>query len=293
MKANKMFAAALLLGAIAITSCNPEKQPPVVIPPVQSGDEVPEITKPEDGYVTIAINIPEGTECNGIAFKGTLNGADWSGADTYVGLESATVSADEAILFTPIEDSKTWYAATFKLGEAGLEGKICLVYTNDGSWQGQAINWTVDDSNTSVAYETPDGGNIKITGTNGLLYVTIGGWQSSECVSAVDYNITVFVPAFCDEEFAIELVGSFEDWGSAPVALTKVAEGKYTATISASPNAEVKVRGEGGWDKEIKGLSEETGTYEGIANVVLTEETDVIIDYSDANVYAWNVCIEG
>lgn len=292
MKTNKFMAAALFVGALAMVSCNPDEKKPVVIPTPTPAEDVPEIAKPEDGYVTIAINIPEGTECNGIAFKGTLDNTTWSGADTYVGLEAADVPAADAILFAPIDGYKGWFSATYKLGEVGLRGKICLVYSNDGSWQGQAINWTIDDTNTSVAYSKSDDGNIQIDGTNGVLYVKIGGWQSSECVAAVDYHITVLAPAFCGEEFAIELVGSFEDWGKAPVALVAAGEGKFTATIQANANAEVKVRGEGGWDKEIQHLNSETGEWGGIANFVLTDDTDVIMDYSDAAAYRWNVCAE-
>ncbi len=292
MKANKLMIAALAMGAFVLAACdnNPDKPTPVIPTPIT--DEVPEVSKPDEGYVTIVLQIPEGTECNGIYLKGNLGGDDWSGENTYVGLDAANVSAAEAVKFEAIEGSKKWFKATFKLGEGGLQGKICQKFENDGSWQGQAVNVSVDETNTTVtlAEISGEGQFVIEAGTPaGVLYLTIGGWQNSECQEPVDYQVTVLTPAFCDEEFDIELVGSFEGWGSAPVALTKAEAGKYTATITANANAEVKVRGVGGWDKEVQELKED-GTWGGASNVVLTDNTTVTMDYTDAAKYRWNVC---
>ena len=145
MKANKLMIAALAMGAFVLAACdnNPDKPTPVIQTPIT--DEVPEVSKPDEGYVTIVLQIPEGTECNGIYLKGNLGGDDWSGENTYVGLDAANVSAAEAVKFEAIEGSKKWFKATFKLGEGGLQGKICQKFENDGSWQGQAVNVTVDE----------------------------------------------------------------------------------------------------------------------------------------------------
>ncbi len=297
MKTNKFFAGLMMVAALAMVSCEEKKNNEIIIPGGGGGGEevaaIPELDAPEEGYVTVVINIPAGSECNGICFKGTLNGTDWSGADTYIGLDNAAVSADEAIKFAPVEGFENWYAATYKMGEVGLRGKICLVYSGDASWEGQAVDWEIDETNSTVLHSISDDGNIQIDGTNGLLYVAIGGWQKSECVEVVlvDYNITVLTPEFC-EPFDIELVGSFEGWGTAPVALTKVEEGKYTATIKAAAKEQVKVRGVGGWDKEIHTLNAETGEWGGAPNFELTEETTVTMDYSDAAQYRWNICAE-
>ena len=122
----------------------------------------------------------------------------------------------------------------------------------------------------------------------------IGGWQGSECATPEEYNITVIVPAFCDDEFPIELIGSFCGWADdKTVALNKVEGNKYAATITATENAEWKVRGVGGWDKEIQGLIEEgedAGQWTGVANNVLGKDLNVTVDYSNPDKYRWNVC---
>ena len=305
MKLNKLMFAALAVGAMALASCNKQPVNPPIIPPTPSTDEAPEVEKPADGNVTIVINIPAGSECNGIAVKGTTDGQNWVGENQYLAADGSIADAAGCAKFQKVEGN--WYKVTIKLG-AGyaaknakdedvtnyLAGKICLIYKNDNAWQGQAINWDILDD-TNIACSLSGDGNLQINGTQGVCYLKIGGWQSSECAVLSDYKITVLTPKFCDGEFDIELVGSFEGWGSAPVALKKEADLKYTATIKAAPNAELKVRGVGGWDKEVQGYVDDTkseayDTWIGVPNVVLGEETNVTIDYSDPAKYRWNVC---
>lgn len=311
MKMNKMMFAAMAFAAVAMVGCGKKNNDPITPTPTPTpGDdpqeevEIPEVDAPAAGFVTFVINIPEGTECNGIAFKGTLDGTNWTGANQYLG-ENGPADKASCIKFEAIADTKTWYKATYKLaaeawGDATLmAGKLCLIYTDDGNWEGQAVNWSVNDEYTTADNGQSSDGNIEVYGT-GLIYVNVGGWQKSECLVPEDYKITVIVPAFCDGEFDIELVGSFEGWGAAPVALTKVEGTKYTATIKANANAEWKVRGVGGWDKEIQVWrteddpatteEDETDTWGGCKNNVLGNDKDVTVDYSDAEKYRWNVC---
>jgi hypothetical protein len=213
MKLNKLMFAAVAFGALTFVACNKQGDTPVgPVGPVGPGGgddpepevEIPEVAAPGAGKATIVIQIPEGTECNGIAFKGTLDGAAWSGENTYVGEGTAAAGPDACIKFEKIADTKVWYKATYTLGEAGLKGKICLIYTNDGSWQGQAVNWEIIDDYTTADNGQSNDGNLEIYG-EGLVYVKIGGWQNSECLVPEDYKITVIVPEFCDGEFDIEL----------------------------------------------------------------------------------------
>lgn len=305
MKFNKMMFAALAFSAMALVACKKGNDDPVV-PPTPDPDttqvdppaeeEIPEVTPPAAGNVTFVIQIPENSECNGVAFKGTLDGAAWTGANQYLG-ENGPASADDCIKFEAIDGSKKWFKATYKLGAEAwgddailLAGKICLIYTDDGSWQGQAVNWEYNEEYTTADVSTSGDGNIQVHGS-GLVYVKVGGWQTSECVAPSDYKITVLVPAFCDGEFDIELIGSFCGWSDdATVALVKVEGQKYQATINATPNAEWKVRGKGGWDKEIQGYVEAEDKWVGVANNVLGEDKEVTMDYSDAEKYRWNVC---
>lgn len=297
----------MAVATIAMVGCknngdnNPVPPTPGDSTQVDPGQDVdfPEIDAPEAGYVTFVINIPKNSECNGIAFKGTMDGTSWTGADQYLGLEGPA-DVDRCIRFEEIEDYDNWYMATYKLGDEAwgegtlLAGKICLIYTNDGSWEGQFVNWTVNDDYTTADNGRSGDGNIEIYG-EGLVYVTIGGWQGSECATPQDYNITVIVPEFCDEPFDIELIGSFCGWADdKTVALVAGANNTYTATITATENAEWKVRGVGGWDKEIQiyDAESEGEPWKGVPNNVLGKDLNVTVDYSNAEVYRWNVCAD-
>ncbi len=255
MKTNKFFAGLLMVAAFAMVGCEEKKNNEIIIGGGGTDSTevatIPELDAPADGQVTIVINIPAGSECNGIRFKGSMNGADWSGADTYVGLESAAVSADEAVKFEPVPEFENWYAATFNLGEPNaetgvcLQGKVCLVYTNDGSWEGQASDWTVDDVNTSAPYNKAD--NLEIKGT-GLVYITIGGWQKSECVVVEPEDYTVSVTLAEGATGIPCIIGDAVGGWSDHIQMAE-ANGVYTHSFTAKPGDQFKITF-GGWDAQ-------------------------------------------
>ncbi len=177
MKANKLMLAAMLIAGLTMafnTSCKKKDKDPVVIPedtskvdpePEPEPVAIPEVAAPEEGFVTMVINIPAGVECNGIAFKGTMDGAAWTGADQYIGLEGPA-APDACVKFEKIND--TWFKATFKVGETPwgeniyLAGKICLIYSNDGSWEGQAVDWDYNEDYSTVEHSISGDGNIQV-----------------------------------------------------------------------------------------------------------------------------------
>ncbi len=312
----KLFFAVMAIATMAFVGCNKGGNDPI-IPPTPGGDttdvpveeDIPEVVAPAAGYVTIVINIPANSECNGIAFKGTLDGAAWTGANEYLG-ENGPAAVAECIKFEPIQNFDNWFKATYKLGAAAwgesdthpatyMAGKLCLIYTDDGSWQGQAVDWAVNDEYTTVDNGQSNDGNIEVYGS-GLLYVKVGGWQSSECKVPEAYNLTVIVPAFCQEEFPLEVIGSFCGWDdSKTVALEKVEGTTFKATIMANENAEWKIRHVGSWaDGEVQIFvpadpeNDTPATWKGVDNNKLGTEKNVTVDYSDAEKYRWNVCGE-
>ena len=299
MKFNKMMFAALAFSALAIVSCKQKPDDPVgPVGPGGGGDDpqptlnIPEVAAPADGYVTIVINIPANSECNGIAFKGTRDNSSWSGKDTYVGETAVDAPAASCIKFAPVPNAANWYQATYKLGEGyGLEGKVCLIFSGDKDWNGQAVDVEIIEDYTTAEYEMS--GNLKIT-KGGLLYMKVGSWLSSECATLETYNLTFLVPAFCDGEFDMEVVGSFEKegWGTSPVACAKAADGKYTASVQAGPKTILKIRGKGGWDKEIQKYVAAEDKWEGCDNVELGTEKNVSVDYTDAEKFRWSHCAQ-
>ncbi len=266
------------------------------VKPEEPGEgSIPDLDKPADGMVRFAIHIPAGSECNGIAFKGTFDGSAWSGENTYCNAEqNAQVGPDECVKFQPIDGSDEWYTADFKLGatpwgdnsDIYMAGKICLIYTGDGSWQGQAIDWDYNEAYTTAAVSKSGDGNIQVNGT-GLVYVEIGGWQKSECVTVElkDYTINLKAPECGNYEPAI--IGSFEasNWNEA-FPLTKQADGSYQIVVKAAEDDTFKFKavGDTDWSNQIQILvkNEETGAEEWADNpdMKFGAETTINVDYS-------------
>jgi len=158
-----------------------------VTPP--AGDEVAE------GYVRILIQVPDGEECHGIYMKGTLNGSEWSGENTYIGLETAGAAPEEAIRFKRIAEKSDFFQADFKLGTDGLNGAVCQQYPNDGSWQGKSARVSLIEDKTTLEgakdLELPQF-HIAAGTKPGILALKIGAWENSECVKANEAGQAIF-----------------------------------------------------------------------------------------------------
>lgn len=266
-----------------------------VKPDPQPGAGTPDLDKPAAGMVRFAIQIPAGSECNGIAFKGTFDGTAWSGENTYCdGAQNAQADPTSCVKFSAIEGYDNWYTADYQLGSTPwgdnsdiyMAGKICLIYTGDGSWQGQFIDWAYDESYTTAAVSKSDDGNIQVNG-EGLVYVTIGGWQMSECAAAEKYNVTVKTPT-CGT-YPLEIIGGFDNWTG--TAMTANEDSTiWTVTIEAQANAEYKFRQVGTWDNEIQEYNEEEAAWKGLANQKLADQHDIEFDFTDAAKYKWTLC---
>lgn len=258
------------------------------------------IESPAEGYVTIVIEIPEGSACDDIALRGTLDGSTWTQSyyNQYLG-EFGPTDVENCIRFELISGTTNMYKATFRLGEnvyyegnyyeEFLAGNIYLIspFPNYDASEGRAVNYYVSDCNTTAWNEITYNDSLLIIQSSGICYIHIGGWYNPVCIKS--YNITVHTPEFCNGEFPIELVGSFEGWGDNPASLTKVSDGVYSTIIHAYEGTDIKVRGQGGWDREIL-IFDPEGGWQGVPNVFLPEDTNVVIDYTDATLYRWNIC---
>ncbi len=203
MKTNKLMLAAMLFGAVALVSCDKEKGDNNVVPPTPTPDPevvVPEVDEPTEGIVKFVVKIPTGSECKGVAIKGTYDGSAWSGKDTYLGADqNAQASPDSCITFKQLEGD--WYTAEYAVLKDGyvsgdvtlfLAGKVCLIYSGDGSWEGQASSWDYIDAGSAVTSKSSDG-NLQIESNTGVVYIEVKEWQKSECVTveAEEYTLTV------------------------------------------------------------------------------------------------------
>lgn len=266
----------------------------------------PDLDAPADGKLLVVIEIPEGTECNGIALKGTLgepnetgDGYLWSGENTYLGEDGAQTPVTGKIYkFEAIADYANWYKVEIPMPEA-LEFKVCLIYTNDGSWDGQATDVTLHSCNYSSVAPTIDGGQCKEFGaTTGLLYLSIGGWNKSECVVETEqsYTITLVAPNNTCGAETPAIVGSFaaSNWATF-IPMEQVEGNTYKVTVSAFPSDEYKFAGlEGGWGNEIMLVeydaeNDQLNEY-GNPNIKFGTETAQTVNYSENS--KWKACTE-
>ncbi|MBQ3998558.1 MAG: leucine-rich repeat protein [Paludibacteraceae bacterium] len=258
-------------------------------------DCVPSVPEPQDGYVTFVIRIPLGTECNGIAFKGTRNGSwtDCSGTDTYVGENAENVSPDACIKFEPIEGYQGWFKATYRLGiEAWgadairFAGKICLIYHNDRIWDGQAASFEFLEDYCTASHSLSNDKQIQIQ-SSGLIYAHIFLWNKSQCATAAvkQRTITVTFPE-CGMETPT-IVGSFNDWDSQSYTMTHLNGNTYTAVVQASDfDAFTFASAENGWANDLHAYGEPSSFQNRFCI-----DTNISLDLSQNT--RWRQCAEG
>lgn len=250
---------------------------------------VPSIPAPQNGYVTFVIRIPIGTECNGIAFKGTLDGNNWTGSDQYLG-ENGVGARYNCIKFEPIEGYQGWFKATYKLGNefvsrgvtARMMGKICLIYTGDGSWEGQALSYDFLEDYCTASHSISSVGDIQIH-SSGLIYIHIALWQKSECHTTIikQRTVTVTFPECGFETPSIR--GSFDNWTGTP--MNQLSGYTYMTTILASDLDEfIFASAEQGYDNQLCADREQVrGRFCG----------DTIITLNLSQNTHWDQCTEG
>ena len=114
-----------------------------------------------------------------------------------------------------------------------------------------------------------------------------------------DVVVTFLAPAGAPDE--VEIIGDFDDW--AGTAMTKVEEGKYTATIHAKASDGVKFRKAGTWAVQIQQPDPDPESVTGwkdLGNLKVEDYWEpaadpktMEIDLSDAAEYRWTPSTEG
>ena len=288
-----MAAAAVALSLSSCKKDNKEEELPVPTPtPVDI--ETPAVDGTE-GAVTIVIRFDE-APCEGadVLFVGSHRDNEWKIA--------------EAPAFEAIGDG--WYKFVAYPNEGGTISGRPIQYDgetadwgNDWSHSGDDIILVKGGSEGNIADSGYGEVNLSFTEADAadaaVVFIVCKKWNAKPCAAAAEYNLTVLVPAFCGEEFDLEVVGNFEEgdgWGSAPIAMTKEAEGKYTATVSAKAGQQFKVRGVGDWDKGVQVFvdpdeANPEGSWKDVDNNVFGNELNITVDYS-ADTYRWKTCAE-
>ncbi len=250
--------------------------------------------EPTAGAVTIVIKFDE-APCDGydVLFVG-----DYAESDP-------TWNFPAAQAFTAIGDG--WYKIVVTPNaEGNINGRpVQGKEGEDGDWENEwshsledlvLLKGAQEDMIKDSGYGNVDLGFTQAHADDAIVaYFESKKWNVMPCAAAGKYTVTVLVPEFCDGEFPIEIIGSFNGWNAeGTIALTKVEGNMYTAEVEALRGQLWNVRGEGDWDKEIMifETSEEKpeGEWKFVPNNVFGDNFNVTVDYSDISLYRWNVC---
>lgn len=211
-----------------------------------------------NGGLVIAVYIPEGSDCNGIAVK------------------SCNLTDNPEVKMEAVEGWDRWYQVRIPgAGEQGTDSygatyegvdfaagnsyqcKVCALPETgfvDGKWTTQ---WNVKDltimdgSATSAEWQDDYGTLNKLSvSESGYVFVNIANWNSNPCATDREYTFTVVVPECTPEgQETVNVTGGFKeaDGGSWGVGIDfPIVDGKATITITGQDATEWKVRLTGG-----------------------------------------------
>ena len=242
--------------------------------------------------------------CNGIVLNGTYAG--WPNA------------ADHATLldFVAVEGFEGWYVVTWEdatdpSADGGVQAKPIQL---DGSG---LFNW---DYQLGPDAELIRGTADLLPGNNGtevdikniqpgIVVIDVKSWKNNPCTAVYHvYNVALVSPDCNDEDYVVPAIsGGFNGWAQEAMTMNelKTAERQqaglpgavFEISFKAAEGSEFKFRSAEEWGKdwtnELKAYNAEDdawGAFNGGANLVLGEETEIMYDLGDPAKYSWNNC---
>ena len=196
---------------------------------------VPDIEPVPDG-ITIAVHIPEGSDCYGAPlWGGDTNPIPWNGEE-----------------MVAVEGAEGWYKVDINATSA--QGKVLANFEN---WESGLGNWDTQwgmfqiVEGTTALYEQPD--NLVIE-SSGIVYVWVENWKKNPCVGDREYTFTVVVPECTPEgQETVNVIGSFPDadgntWSKGTDF--PIVDGRAKITITGQDATEWKVRLTDDWSQQ-------------------------------------------
>ena len=249
--------------------------------------------------------------CNGIVLNGTYAG--WPNA------------ADHATLldFVAVDGFEGWYVVTWE-DESGAAEKV-----NEGGVQAKPIqldgsglfNWDYQlgpdaelirgnqlDADHPII--NPNGAEVDIKNLQpGIVVIDVKSWKNNPCTAVYHtYKVSLVSPDCNDEDFITPAIsGGFNGWAQEAMTLNelKTAERQnanlpgavFEISFKAAEGSEYKFRSAAEWGKdwtnelkEYDAENDEWKAFNGGANLVLGEETNIEFDLGDPALYSWNNC---
>ena len=300
MKANKLFwALASVFAVFALSSCDPKDKEPegptdgpeVVVPDddeeeEEEPEEMPSLPNPSAEETTFLFQI-EGAACDD--FQLYLMGVGGVWEDT------------PEMQFSRVEGTKTWFQVTVPaMDESQSNFKIRA----NGDWTYEPKSgYEFLEGSDAYVEAGADGGNI-----NNLMMVKAAGGKVlafkviefvTPCAEALTYTVTLKTTYCGAEGTDVAITGNVTGttWESA-TPMEKIDDTTYTFTIeNGMPGMEFKFQStEGGWvNQPVEWVVDEAnpeGAWNGgLANNKLADETNIVIDLTDAAKYTWGACI--
>ena len=303
MKAKRLLWAVVALFAtfsmtVALSSCDKGNEPSAggteVIPeggdstddePEAEPEEKPEVANPAADQTTFLFQI-ENAACDDFELYLMGIGGVWED--------------QPEMKFSRVEGTTTWFQLTIPaLDDAASNFKIRA--NGDWTYEPKSGYEFIDDAEEYVNGGA-DGGNI-----NNLMVVKATGGKVialkviefvTPCAEAVTYTVTLKTTYCGAEGTDVAITGNVTGatWESA-TPMEKIDDTTYTYTIeNGMPGMEFKFQStEGGWVNQplewvVDEANPEGAWNGGLANNKLGEETNIVIDLTDAAKYVWGAC---
>jgi hypothetical protein len=235
---------------------------------------------------------------------------------TYVSWDATA----ELLKFQAVEGFEGWYVVSWDdatdptdpevIKNGGIQAKpVQLTGTGTFSWDYQLS----DESElirgaAEVNPGNPGEADIKNI-QPGIVVVDVKSWKNNPCTAVYHvYNVTFISPDCNDEDYVVPAIsGGFNGWAQQAMEMNelKTAERQqnnlpgavFEVSFRAAEGSEFKFRSSeewgADWTNELKAYDAENdawNAFNGGANIVLGEETNLEFDLGDPELYSWNNC---
>lgn len=243
--------------------------------------------------------------CNGIVLNGTYAG--WPGA------------ADHATLldFQAVEGFEGWYVVSWndttgaETKDGGVQAKpIQLDGSGNFNWDYQLGPDAELIRGTAELLSANNGTEVDIKNIGaGIVVIDVKSWKNNPCTAVYHvYNVTLVSPDCNEEDYVVPAIsGGFNGWAQQAMEMNelKTAERQqnnlpgavFEVSFRAAEGSEFKFRSSeewgADWTNELKEYDAENDAWNGFnggANIVLGEETNLEYDLGDPTLYSWTNC---
>ena len=243
--------------------------------------------------------------CNDIVLNGTYAG--WPNA------------ADHATLldFVAVEGFEGWYVVSWN-DTTGAEAKDGGVQAKPIQLDGSGLfNWDYQlgpdaELIRGTAELLPGNNGTEVDIKNiaaGIVVIDVKSWKNNPCTAVYHtYKVSLVSPDCNEEDYVVPAIsGGFNGWAQEAMTLNelKTAERQnadllgavFEISFKAAEGSEFKFRSAAEWGadwsnelKEYDAENDEWKAFNGGANLVLGEETEIMYDLGDPTKYSWNNC---